>query len=176
MPKKWRIFVMILYHGSNVYIHNIELQRCKPYKDFGRGFYCTTIKSQAELMAKRVATIYGGKSGITQFELDESIFADTDVNVKKFEGASKDWAVFVLNNRNRHFTQMDSLECNHDNKYDMVVGPVANDDLALLFRTYTSGLVDLEALTKGLKYKMLTNQYSFHTERALKYLKPAGVI
>jgi len=167
---------MILYHGSNVYIHNIELQKCRPYKDFGRGFYCTTIKSQAELMAKRVATIYGGKPCITQFKLDESIFTDPDVNVKKFEGASKDWAVFVLNNRNRYFTQTDSPDCNHDNKYDVVVGPVANDDLALLFRTFISGFIDLAALTKRLKYKMLTNQYSFHTDRALKYLKTVEVI
>ena len=166
---------MILYHGSNVYIDSIELQRCKPYKDFGRGFYCTTIKSQAELMAKRVAIIFGGKPSVTQFELDESIFADADINIKKFEGATEDWAIFVLNNRNRHFTQIDNRGCNHDNKYDIVIGPIADDDLALLFRTFTSGLIDLKTLTKGLKYKVLTNQYSFHTDRALKYLKPMGV-
>jgi hypothetical protein len=49
---------MILYHGSNIIIENIDLNKCRPYKDFGKGFYCTTIKSQAELMAKRVAAIY----------------------------------------------------------------------------------------------------------------------
>lgn len=167
---------MILYHGSNICIQNIELERCRPYKDFGRGSYCTTIKSQAELMAKRVATIYGGSPSITQFEFDERIFSDTNVNVKKFVGASKDWAMFVLNNRNKHFNQIDSLECNHDNKYDVVIGPVANDDLALLFRTFTSGLIDLDALIKGLKYKKLTDQYSFHTDKALQYLKMVGGI
>ncbi len=30
---------MILYHGSNVPIEQIELGKSKPYKDFGRGFY-----------------------------------------------------------------------------------------------------------------------------------------
>jgi hypothetical protein len=49
---------MIVYHGSNIIIENIDLNKCRPYKDFGKGFYCTTIKSQAELMAKRVAAIY----------------------------------------------------------------------------------------------------------------------
>jgi len=39
---------MILYHGSNMPIESVELHRCRPYKDFGRGFYCTTIKNQAE--------------------------------------------------------------------------------------------------------------------------------
>ena len=35
---------MILYHGSNVEIDEIDLNKCKKYKDFGQGFYCTTIK------------------------------------------------------------------------------------------------------------------------------------
>lgn len=34
---------MILYHGSNVAIDKIDLNLCKPYKDFGRGFYLTDI-------------------------------------------------------------------------------------------------------------------------------------
>ena len=167
---------MILYHGSNIYIQRVELERCRPYKDFGRGFYCTAIKNQAELMAARVSAIFGGSPSVTQFEFDESILADAILNVKKFKGASKDWAMFVLNNRNRHFNQPDSLECNYDNKYDIVIGPVANDDLALLFRTFTNGLIDLDALIKGLKYKSLTDQYSFHTDRALHYLKLVGGI
>ena len=167
---------MILYHGSNLYIQKVELDRCRPYKDFGRGFYCTTIKNQAELMATRVSAIFGGSPSITQFEFDESVMGDTSLNIKKFEGASKDWAMFVLNNRDRHFSQSGSPECNHDNKYDIVVGPVANDDLALLFRTFTNGIIDLDALIKGLKYKVLTDQYSFHTDKALSYLRLVGGI
>lgn len=167
---------MILYHGSNIHIHSIELQKCRPYKDFGRGFYCTTIKSQAELMAKRVAAIYGESPCITQIELDETVFNDTVLSVKKFEGATKEWAMFVLNNRNKHFTQINSLECNHDSKYDIVIGPVANDDLALLFRTFTNKFIDLDSLVKGLKYKKLTDQYSFHTNKALKYINLLGGI
>lgn len=50
---------MILYHGSNLKIDKIDLSKCKPYKDFGRGFYCTTIKKQAEFMAERVVKRYG---------------------------------------------------------------------------------------------------------------------
>ena len=42
---------MLLYHGSNQEITSIDLSFCKPYKDFGRGFYLTTIEEQARLMA-----------------------------------------------------------------------------------------------------------------------------
>lgn len=35
---------MILYHGSNVFVEEIDLRKCRPFKDFGRGFYCTELK------------------------------------------------------------------------------------------------------------------------------------
>ena len=41
---------MKLYHGSNMVIEQIDLSKCKPYKDFGQGFYLTEIKEQAEQM------------------------------------------------------------------------------------------------------------------------------
>ena len=33
---------MLLYHGSNIDIKEIDLAMCRPYKDFGKGFYLTT--------------------------------------------------------------------------------------------------------------------------------------
>lgn len=30
---------MILFHGSNVQIENIDLSKSRPFKDFGRAFY-----------------------------------------------------------------------------------------------------------------------------------------
>jgi hypothetical protein len=83
-------------------------------------------------------------------------------------------AIFVLNNRDRRFANKNSLNCNIDNKYDLVVGPVADDDLALLFRTFTRGLIDINILVKEMKYKKFSSQYSFHTEKSLTYLKLVG--
>lgn len=165
---------MILYHGSNMVIEKIDLNKCRPYKDFGQGFYCTEIKVQAELMARRVANIYGGEPCVTKFELKELIYQDSYLKIKMFPSPTKDWAVFVLNNRDRKFREIESIECNQDNKFDMVVGPVADDDLALLFRTFTRGLIDIDTLVKEMKYKRFSNQYSFHTEQAFKYLKKIG--
>ena len=55
------------------------------------------------------------------------------------------------------------------------MGPIANDDLSLLFRQFELGLVSAEALVHDMKYKELTTQYSFHTEDALRVLKFVGV-
>ena len=43
---------MRLYPESNILIDSINLAMCRPYKDFGRGFYLTDIKEQAEKSIK----------------------------------------------------------------------------------------------------------------------------
>jgi hypothetical protein len=160
---------MILYHGSNVEVNKIELKKCRPYKDFGQGFYLTDIKSQAEQMAKRTTRIYGGSACVSVFELNDEIY-NNSINILRFDVPNREWALFVLNNRNREFKNFGDKLCNHDGKYDIVIGPVANDDIAYLFRTFTSGLIDIDTLAKGLEYKKLTTQFSFHTEKSLEYI------
>lgn len=43
------------------------------------------------------------------------------------------------------------MECNYDNKYDLVIGPVADDDLALLFRQFSGGLISVEVLVEAMR-------------------------
>ena len=121
-------------------------------------------------MAWRTTRIFSGVPHVTEFEFDETAMADGGLSVKGFNSPTAEWALFVLNNRNRSFGDFSDLNCNHDNKYDIVIGPVANDDIALLFRTFASGYIDLDALVNGMKYKKLSNQYSFHTEHAISFL------
>ena len=163
---------MILYHGSNIRVTEIDLMKCRPYKDFGQGFYPTDIREQAEQMARRVVRLYGGSPWVSSFSFDETALTSDALNTLSFENPDKDWALFVLNNRNKRFKDIGDALCNQDHKYDIVSGPVANDDIAYLFRTFTSGLIDIDALVRGLEYKSLTTQYSFHTERSLGYLHP----
>ena len=167
---------MKLYHGSNTEIIEIDLNKCKPYKDFGKGFYLTTIRAQAERMAQRVARIYGGKPCVTIYEFDETAFSDPILNTMRFDGPNISWAMFVINNRSRQFGPASDPACNLNGKYDIVTGPIADDDLALLFRQFSNGLITVEMLVKGMEYKKLTDQYSFHSERALRYLKKTGVL
>ncbi len=165
---------MILFHGSNVKVSDIDLSKCRPNKDFGRGFYLTDIEEQAVQMSKRVTRMYGGTPTVSRFDLDEKIFSDDAVSAMIFEAPNREWALFVINNRNRKYADHKNPLSNHDNKYDIVTGAVANDDIAYLFRTFSNGLIDMDALVRGLEYKILTRQYSFHTTKALRYLKASG--
>ncbi len=158
---------MILYHGSNQRIERISLSRCRPQKDFGRGFYLTTIEEQAQKMAKRVVSIYGGTPIVNVYSFDEAILRDSGYHIRVFDAPSVEWALFVTGNRTGNV----SREHNADAKYDIVIGPIADDDLSLLFRQFENGLLDECALMKGMEYRKLTDQYSFHTEKAIGALK-----
>ena len=76
-----------------------------------------------------------------------------------------------MNNRNPLFHDIKDELCNRDNKYDIVIGPVADDNMALLFRQYENKMIDFATLLKGIIYKKTSSQYSFHTEKSIRLLK-----
>ena len=52
----------------------------------------------------------------------------SDIEIKDFGlQTTEEWAKFVMNNRNRAFTDEVNTLCNKDHKYDIVIGPVADD-------------------------------------------------
>ena len=163
---------MRLYHGSNIVIDSINLAMCRPYKDFGQGFYLTDIEEQAEKMATRVSKIYGGFPVVNIYEIDDDFRELSDLRIKDFGAhTTEEWAKFIMNNRNRTFTDEKSLLCNRDNKYDIVIGPVADDNMALLCRQYEKEIIDFSTLLKGIIYRKTSSQYSFHTEKSIKLLR-----
>lgn len=166
---------MRLYHGSNITIDSINLAMCRPYKDFGRGFYLTDKREQAEKMAIRVSKIYGGSPVVNIFEIQDDFRKIESIKIKDFGAeTTEEWAKFVMNNRSRIFTNVEDVLCNKDNKYDIVIGPVADDNMALLFRQYENKIIDFETLLKGMIYKKTSSQYSFHTEKSIKLLRKVG--
>ncbi len=168
---------MRLFHGSNVEIDVVDLSKCMPHKDFGQGFYTTMLEEQAWRMAQRRARLEGGTPTVTVYEVPDDLTEKEDLVCRVFpEKATIEWAVFVNNNRNRKFSEIDSLECNIDCKYDVVVGPVANDTVGLLIRQFSRGTINAEYLKREFDFGKLTNQYTFHTEKALTYLQKVGVM
>lgn len=153
---------MILYHGTNADIAEIDLAKCAPNKDFGRGFYLTDISKQAEFMAiRRVKQSGIGKPIVVEYSFDEHLLEDKTLRVRKFDKPSEAWARFVLGNRTGNTP--------HD--YDIVIGPVADDGVALQLRRYTEKLISMRTLISELTYRKLNNQYCFCTPLAVSKLK-----
>ena len=106
---------MILYHGSNTEIMEIDLSKCRPFKDFGSGFYLTSFKEQAVRMAENRAALYGGSPVITVFEADDNIMEMPELNTRSFSvNPTVEWARFIVNNRTKEFNDPESPDCNID--------------------------------------------------------------
>ena len=153
-----------LYHGSNVRIERIDLLIGHINKDFGKGFYLTTLKEQAEAMAKRKARLFiDAVPIVTEFNFDDSCLTNNDLNVKVFEGVSEEWAEFIFENRR-------ASETGFSHNYDIVIGPVADDGVVIQLDRYEMGKITLQQLVEELRFRKLNNQYYFGTEKAIKYL------
>ena len=158
--------MITLYHGSNVEIEKIRLDLGKPGKDFGKGFYLNPNYAQAYKMAVRAKRILrSGEEIVSAFEFDEKNLEDSSIKVKIFSDYSEEWAEFIVANRKNTTT----LPI-HD--YDIVIGPIADDDVGFQLNRFIEGIIPLDVLVRELKYNGdHVIQYFFATEKAVKLLK-----
>ena len=155
---------MILYHVSNIAIDIIDLNKSRPNKDFGKAFYLSEQKQQAEEMAAFTVERFGGKPVVTAFEFDETCLNNTRLRYKSFYEYSREWADFILANRDA-----DTESNIHD--YDIIYGPIANDSIGRQIFNLKEGYIDFEEFMKRLHYmKGITFQYAFCTELAISKL------
>jgi hypothetical protein len=150
---------LILYHGSNVNFNEVDISKSKDKRDFGKGFYTTTIRDQAEDWARIVFDRYKGE-GIFVYEIELEI--TEDLLVKNYEGLSEEWLLMIKNNRILGGVQ---------HNYDIVQGPVANDKTARTIALFTAGIINADDAIKRLSFNKVNNQVSIHTLKGLSHLK-----
>ena len=157
---------MKIYYGSNVEVKEPGLNYSAKNRDFGQGFYLTSDKNQAKSWAiKKVNLTQIGSPVVSMFEIYESEFEK--LNVKRYESANEEWFNYVLKNRK---------DKNYYDEYDIVIGPVANDNTTPVISLYLDGFYDAKEAIKRLMTYVLKDQYTIITEKALSYLHYDGVI
>lgn len=110
---------MILYHGSSVAVKKPVIIKANRTLDFGNGFYTTTDREQAYKWAKIKQNRENCKNAyISIYEIPDNLLSSIELKIMIFEGATKSWLEFVVNNR---------MVQGHTHKYDIVKGSVAND-------------------------------------------------
>ena len=158
---------MKVYHGSYTKIDEIDLTKGELNRDFGRGFYVTSIYEQAEFWAKRKGKKQKNNGIITEFTFLESAFTSDYLKTLRFKDYSEEWLDFVVNNR-----QNDKVKNLHD--FDIVEGPVANDDIATRITFYIEGGVTKAEFLEELKFKhSISHQIAFCTQKSLQMIKKA---
>lgn len=154
---------MILYHGSNQIIKQIDLSKSRPAKDFGQAFYLSEDKFQAEEMAVFKTETFGGTVVVNEFEFDDSVLSDSDLKIVRFESYTEEWARFILDNRA-------SKETLHD--YDIVYGPIANDKIGRQIFNFQAGYIDFDTFVQRIQFpEGITFQWAFCTPKAIKTLR-----
>jgi len=157
---------MKLYHGGIVEVKTPRIMATDHIGDFGGGFYTTTDLEQARrFVATKCDRSRKTQGVVSYFEAADDLFAAPGLRTLVFETADEKWARFVEANRR-------DVGFQHD--YDIICGPVADDQVYASFALYESDLIDFSELLNRLKFRKLTDQVLFHTERALATLKYAG--
>lgn len=153
---------LIVYHGTTYDFKSIELVKSRNRRDFGRGFYTTILKSQAIEWGYRLSL----REKAQCYYLYQYIFEENEMlKIKRFDSLNKEWLEFIKRNRAKGGTQ---------HTYDIVIGPVADDNTMETVQLYTSGILTAEEAVKRLRYSKVNNQVSFHTEKALTCLRFIG--
>ena len=156
---------MKLYHGSDILVTNPGIEKGRPYKDFGKGFYLSDNLQQARNMASQKAALsLNAVPVVSTYEFCESAMTDGTLNVKCFDTYTEEWAEFVLHNRDRKTPQP-------FHRYDIVYGPIADDSVVRQMRRFELGGITMEELMRELRYpKGITFQYFFGSDKALQTL------
>lgn len=149
---------LTVYHGSCAEFDKIDLEKSHNRRDFGKGFYTTLLETQSKEWGYRLALREKKKNYyVYEFLFEE----DPSLKVKRFDTLNEEWLEFIRANRSKGGVQ---------HSYDVVIGPVADDNTMETVQLYMSGIYNAKEAVERLRYNKVNNQVSFHTKRALKYL------
>ena len=146
---------MILYHGSYCAIEKPNISFSRGNTDFGKGFYTTTIQSQAEKWAERFKK-QRGAAVVSEYEINE-FEVRKNTSVLEWTTYCEEWLDFIA-------------ECRRGGtggSYDLVIGGIANDDVFNTLMLYLRGFIDKKESIKRLSYEKPNIQYCFRNQSVI---------
>ena len=153
---------MIVYHGGTEIVKTPRILSRSVGRDFGVGFYTTSIREQAKKWARRQAVNRRVKTAVLNVYEYENDYAVEHLAIKTFEGYSFDWIDMVVS-------------CRRDSSYrhgfDIVIGKIANDDVGETVQAIVDGLSSKEFALSRLVYMTANDQICFCSVNALTSLK-----
>lgn len=130
---------MILYHTSDRCVEHPDISFSRAYLDFGKGFYTTPNRGQAEKYAKRFFK-EERPAFLNTFELDDTIGEFTHHKFEEYDG---DWLDYVVACRKEQ----------PHNTFDIIEGGIADDDVFNTLDLYMADLITREEAIKRLRKK-----------------------
>ena len=156
--------VINLYHGGK---HPVKEPRSRPplvtrSHDFGMGFYATTSLDQAKRWVQIRIRQHAYETGVvSSYVFNSDALTRKGLKVMVFDGPTSEWFDFVMANRH---------DVNFTHDYDLVMGPVANDNVYETLTLFEDGIISKDEAIVRLRTYKLVDQVFFHSEEALKFL------
>lgn len=149
--------IIRLYHTGFSEIPHPDIYYGKPNADFGQGFYTS---SDPEFCRRWARERRDRDCVLNVYELN------TDgLMIKELE-RDAEWFDYIFNNR---AGRKDTLS-----RYDIIIGPIANDTIYDTWGIITSGLLDREIALKLLRLGGEYRQTAIKTDKAVSQLKWLG--
>lgn len=149
---------MKVYHTSTIEIINPDIIHSREGLDFGKGFYCTVLREQAEAYGLRFS-LRGIPAILNEYVLDSAYI---ESNVRQFVSYDEEWLDFIMANRqNQPVTD-----------YEIIEGGVADDKIFRTIDLYLSGDITKTDALNRLKYEKPNHQICFRSQSVIdRYLK-----
>lgn len=170
---------MFLYHGSYCEVKTPDLAKCASFKDFGKGFYLTSSKAQAEKFINtslKKAKAQGIIAEDQRYGMVSTFCYHHCENIREliFQDADADWLHCVVGNRKAD-TFPDVLKAMQN--YDVIAGKIADDATNVTILTYLIGAYGAVGSAEAdrlcisrLIPERLQDQFCFRTEEGLNCL------
>ena len=171
---------LILYHGSYCQVEMPSLDKCAKGKDFGKGFYLTTSKEQAERFVK-TSIAKAKATGAIQEDLEYGVVSVfklrsiNDLSVLEYEDADVNWLHCVSAHRKHKVFESLIAELSD---YDVIIGKIADDATNATLAAYLAGAFGIVGSEEAdrlcinqLLPNKLQNQLCFRSKKALDCLE-----
>lgn len=146
---------MILYHGSNLIVEKPDILHSEGLLDFGRAFYLTSVKEQAERWSRRRAVLCHTRCGyVSSFEFVEK----SDFTILDFADNLGEWIDFVCACRDGSDIYK---------KFDVIKGYVADDKVFRVVDMYKRGVWNRDRAIQEIRVYPIYNQMAFVTQKAI---------
>lgn len=144
---------MLVYHSSDQCFECPDVLHSREALDFGKGFYVTRLKDQADKYANRFLRL-DKDAFLHVFEFTP----DQKMKIKVFDSYDEEWLNFVCACRKGHDIYK---------QYDIIEGGVANDKVFQTVDLYMTGIYNKDQALQNLAFEMPNNQLCFITQRAI---------
>ena len=134
-----------LYHTSNVEVCIPDVSHSREHLDFGRGFYLTSLREQAEKYGQRFLR-KGETAVMNVYELDNENLQEFSRIV--FEAYDSKWLDYVTACRKGQDRMI----------YDIIEGGIADDQVFDTIDLYFSGIYTYEQALDQLRFKHPNHQ------------------